>query len=422
MRLFLLSLLVACSGPAPTYQADLRPILEARCTGCHRDGGIGPVRLESYDQLVAVAERVVDNVESRTMPPWKATPTDVAYQGDPSLSDAQIALFRTWIDGGMREGDPTDPGPPIDPVSVSLPRVDTTLASSVPYRPAADLPDDYRCFIVDWPGTGMEFVTGFEVQPDNKSVVHHVAAFLVRPDGLVGPGALDTFRGFDEAEAGPGYTCFGGPSGAEQTQVPIQQIAQWVPGSGAVLFPTDVGIAVPEGSLVVLQVHYNLASWDGEPDQTSVQLITEDRVARLGAFAPFLDPLWPLGNMPIPAGQQSTHSKQGDPIPFFELLNGELDLSAGFEIHAAMLHMHNLGRSGSIAVERADGSSLELLRVEDWDFNWQLSYRFEQPVGFEPGDALSLSCSFDNDRAEDANWGEGSDQEMCVGNLFISQR
>ncbi|MEZ4321984.1 MAG: monooxygenase [Myxococcota bacterium] len=412
---------VGCTDPAPTYYADLKPIVDNRCNSCHDAGGIGPFPLETYADVERVGELVVNAVESRQMPPWKASPGR-AYDGDPSLSDDQIALFRAWLDGGMPEGDPAEEGEPLPPISVQLPRVDVRLELPEPYSPIATVDDDYRCFLTEWPESGTRYVTGFEVKPDNQTVVHHVAAFLVRPDGIAGAGVIDTFRDFDTAEEGPGYTCFGGPSGAEGTQVPIQQVAQWVPGNGAVLFPEGVGIAVPEGSLIVLQLHYNTPAWDGTPDQTSIELITESQVERLGAFAPFLNPLWPLGNMPLPPGQETTHTQGGDPRPFFELLNEELDLTAGFDIHASMLHMHELGRKGLVRIDRADGSEDELLRVEDWDFDWQLNYRFMEPVGFEPGDEMFLSCTFENDRSDAANWGEGTEDEMCVGNLFISQR
>ncbi|MDQ3778274.1 MAG: monooxygenase, partial [Actinomycetota bacterium] len=37
------------AAPArPTYFQDVKPILDARCTGCHQAGGIAPFKLTSY--------------------------------------------------------------------------------------------------------------------------------------------------------------------------------------------------------------------------------------------------------------------------------------------------------------------------------------------------------------------------------------
>lgn len=412
----------------PTWFADVAPIVEARCSGCHQDGGIAPFPLTTRAETVEVGEIVASVVEHRLMPPWKAAAGHRTYSNDPSLTDAQIATIRAWVDGDMPEGDPADAAEPLASVNVVLPRVDTTLAMPVAYLPSEAGADDYRCFLLEWgtpgagnPDPGFSYVTGFDVHPGNDSVVHHVAAFLIRPDTVVGPEVLDTFRGWDGADAEPGYSCFGGPSlTGESLDVPVQQVAQWVPGSGATVFPEGVGIPVPDGSLLVLQLHYNTTSSDGLTDQSAIDLMLEPEVERLGAFAPWLDPAWTFGGMPIPANSTISHTAEGDPLPFFGLLMGDLDLSAGFDIHAAMLHMHQTGQSASVQVDRADGSHETLVEVPDWDFDWQLTYAFDETVSFAPGDGLTLTCTWENPTDTLMGWGEDSDEEMCVANLFVS--
>jgi hypothetical protein len=291
-----------------------------------------------------------------------------------------------------------------------------------PYAPQLD-PDDYRCFPLDWDEPGTQFVTGFEVHPGNATIVHHVAAFLIRPDGIAGPGVVDTFRGWDTDEAGPGYTCFGGPTRTgESLQVPVQQVAQWIPGQGATLLPDGTGIEVVEGSLIVLQLHYNTLSSDGLPDETSVDLMTAASVEREAAFAPWLNALWPSGLMILPAGQTVTYSAVGDPAGLFGFLLDGIDLAGGFRIHAAMMHMHQLGERTEVHVEHEDGTRSDIVTVDDWDFDWQLTYFLDDPVAFAEGDELALSCTFDNHTDAEVGWGEGSGEEMCVANLLVSTR
>jgi mono/diheme cytochrome c family protein len=415
--------LLACADneeSSPTYHADIAPILEGRCVGCHAQGGIGSFPLTSYAEVSAVAEVVAAVTEARTMPPWKAAPGHLDYSNDPSLTDAQIATIGAWVDAGAPEGDPAQAGEALAPVSVALPRTDVTLSVPEPYTPQLD-PDDYRCFVMEWT-EGTSYVTGFEVHPGNASIVHHVAAFLIRPDGLAGSQVLDIFRDWDASEEGPGYTCFGGPSkSGENLQVPVQQVAQWVPGGGATLFPAGVGIEVPEGSQIVLQMHYNTLSSDGNPDQSTLDLMIEPDVQRLGAFAPWLDIAWTFGGMVIPPGASVSYSAKDDPLGFFSLaLGDDVDLSQGFDIHAAMLHMHKVGRSGSARLDRQDGSSQVIVEVPQWDFDWQLNYALAEPLPFVPGDELFVECSFENETDTAISWGEGSTEEMCVANLFVS--
>ncbi|MCB9688589.1 MAG: monooxygenase [Alphaproteobacteria bacterium] len=414
------SLLWACSS-GPTYEADVRPILEGRCTGCHFDGGIGGFSLDGYDAARAQGPLVAEATAARTMPPWKAVPGVRDYERDPSLTDEQIQVIADWVDGGMREGDPEDRGEPLAALAVALPRTDTTLEMPLAYEPTGST-DDYRCFLLDWQPTGSSFVTGFEVHPDNLAIVHHVAAFLLRPDGLLGPDLFTTFEAYEDVDPEPGWSCFGGPSlTGDDADVPISQLAQWVPGSGATLFPEGVGIEVPEGSKVVLQVHYHLVPGAGT-DRTTVDVMVEPDVERVGAYAPWLDASWPIGGMVIPPHSDAvSHVADGDPLPFFDLLLGDaIDLSGGFDIHSVMMHMHTLGAGGSVAVRHQDGTREELLHIEDWDFEWQFDYRFETPAHFLPGDEMSLECLFDNHQDGAVLWGEGTDEEMCVANLFVS--
>jgi hypothetical protein len=420
--------LLACNGggpadgEAPTYHADVAPILAGRCVGCHQAGGIGTFPLESYAEVAEVGEIVAAVTESRQMPPWKAVPGHLAYANDPSLTEAQIATIADWVAADMPEGDPAEAGEPVPSLAVALPRVDHTLEMPEDYLPTEAGSDDYRCFVLDWPESDLSYVTGFDVHPGNDTIVHHVAAFLIRPDGLGGDGVIDTFTGWDAEDEVPGYSCFGGPSQTgSELQVPVQQVAQWVPGSGATLFPDGVGIPVPAGSLIVLQLHYNTLSADGNPDRTRLDLMTEPDVARVGAFAPWLDPTWTFGQMEIPAGSVRSHTAAGNPLGFFELLLGtDVALDQGFDIHAVMLHMHQLGQHAVLHHDPAGAERRTLLEVADWDFDWQLTYVLDEAVPFAPDDALSLTCTFDNTTGEAVNWGEGSGEEMCVANLFVS--
>ena len=418
MRLLplLLLTLAACGKPAPTWHGDIRPIVEGRCAGCHSAGQIGPFALGDFAAARVHGEAMAAAVEARTMPPWQASASDVTYRDNPSLSAEQVALFREWVKAGMPEGDAAHPGTPLAPVSPGLDRVDLELA--MPERYATRLaPDDYRCFPVDWTRTEPTYVTGFDALPGNPATVHHLAVYLVPPDSAHLPVQ------WDAEEEGPGYTCFGGPSGGRDSTVPTLLLSAWIPGFQGSTFPGGLGILVPPGSRLVLQVHYNSATVGAE-DLTRVRFQLADSVQKRAVYAPWLKLDWVAGSMNIPAGQSGVlHQAVDDPRSFFKLFAPDIDFPNGFDIHSAMFHMHNLGKHGEALVLKSSGDRVRLLDIPDWDFQWQREYRFTQPVSFEPGDKVALRCSFDNAAGtKDVNWGEGTADEMCVVNLLVSPR
>ena len=190
------------TDPGVTYYQDVKPLVDAKCVGCHSADGIAPFPLTTYEELVEMAGVALVNVENKTMPPWPPNPDCNDYFADRSMSDEQIALFKAWVEGGRLMGDAATAAPPLDTEQVRLTRVDKTLAMPVSYTPqtTTDNPDDYRCFVIPWTETTNKFVTGFRAVPGNTRVVHHVIAFYANP------GQVAEYQALDDAEAGPGYT------------------------------------------------------------------------------------------------------------------------------------------------------------------------------------------------------------------------
>lgn len=412
----------ACGDDTPTYHRDVRPIVEGRCVSCHADGAIAPFALDSYDAVAALAAPVRHAVSTRQMPPWSASPS-VDYRWDISLTDAQIETIVAWVDAGAPEGDPGDVGEPLPEVQPTFPSVDLELPLPEPYTPV-DVPDEYRCFPLAWTETTEKYVTALNIVPGNLEIVHHVAVFLLPPNNADKPYA------WDAEDDRPGYECFGGPSGGRDA-IPIVQLGAWLPGQTGNVYPNDIGIRVQPGSTLVLQIHYNVTSPDPAPDQSRIQFALANAVAKEAWYAPFLNPSWVVGAMEIPAGEpEVVHAHREDPRTFFDLVAGRpLPLEDGFDVHAVMFHMHDLGVRGAIA-RNERGLKTPILELDSWDFNWQRQYVLQDPIAVEGGVELDLECVFDNSPANqpragapvDVNWGEGTSDEMCVANLLITAR
>jgi hypothetical protein len=418
---------------APTYYQDVKPILDGRCTGCHFRGGIAPFSLTSYEQAYRARHAIAAAVSLRRMPPWHAAAGGPRYRHDPSLTQAQIDLVARWAATG-RAGNPTKPAPALPSVAPRLSRVDLRLPMPAAYTPERrDGADDYRCFVLPWSPKKTTHVTGVDVNPGRPREVHHMILYLA------GPASGATLKRWDAAEPRAGYGCYGGPSatGAAEGLGSPQFIAGWVPGAAGGDFPAGTGIEIPRGAHLILQVHYNLDYVDPKPDRSVVELSTAAHVERRAVFMPLVNPIWVIspGTFVIPKGRaRVVHRFGADVAAITSFLGRGLGSQGGLEIDGVLLHMHRLGHSGEIAVERAGGGRESLLSIPRWSFHWQRQYDLAKPVDVSPGDRLTITCVHDNSAGKQpllrgghapprrVIWGEDSSDEMCIGFLYVTGR
>jgi len=154
-----------------TYWKDVKPIADTKCVGCHSPDNIAPFTLQSYADFKAQTDKVHVAVVNKVMPPWPPGANCADYQDDRSLSDAQIATITGWIDQGAVEGDPKDYKPGTL-ASAGLTRVDSTLQIAQPYTPTL-APDEYRCFVMDWPQAADAYRDDGSGGPDRAARERH---------------------------------------------------------------------------------------------------------------------------------------------------------------------------------------------------------------------------------------------------------
>lgn len=400
-----------------TYERDVRAVLERHCVGCHSDGNIAPFALTNYDEVMPYREAIVASVDAGTMPPWGMESDCNDFVGDLSMLEADKAMLSSWVDAGAPQGDPSDYVAPEPIEQPGLSRTDLTLSLPEPYTPQLS-PDDYRCFLLDWPEDEVTFVTGFQFEPDNTAITHHVIVYVVPPE------RVEEFDQLDADDPGPGYTCFGGPGGDSALDfVASRWLGAWAPGTAVGDLPAGTGLRIEPGSKVAVQMHYNTLADNGMPDQSRVHYKLDSQVEREAYMLPWADPSWLMGGMPIAAGDAAaTHAFTLDPTGVIDLLTDIIPPNSPIEFHSTIHHMHRRGRRGNQSVIRADGTEECLLSVPRYDYNWQMSFRYQEPLILEPGDQLHVECEWDNsDNAQGINWGDGTADEMCLGIFYVTE-
>lgn len=414
------------TSQAPTYYNAIKALFETRCLACHKSDGIGPMPLTEYDQIFALRPLIKQQVKDKIMPPWPADNTCKDYHNNFDLSEAERKTILDWIDQGAKKGDPKDYKAPPPPKVVGLDRVDLNLKMKKAFTPKKR-PDDYRCFVLDWPAKTDKYIVGFQVKPGNPKLVHHIITYLAKPK--------EASRYTRKDPNGGGYRCTGTAGGPAA----LRWLGVWAPGLPGSVYPKDTGIKVEPGSKIIIQIHYNVLTANPSPDQTAIEYKLEDKVKREALLFPWTNPKW-LGadlailpgqkNMPIPAGQDNvTHSFAYDPFVFLSL-TGSSKISS-ITIHSAMLHMHWLGKSGKLFLKQS-GKDNCLVNIPRWDFNWQMDFQLKKPITIQAGAQVGISCTWNNTAAnqptvegvklkpKNVTWGEGTQDEMCLGIFYIT--
>ena len=386
----------------PTYTRDVAFILQKNCQECHRPGQVGPFALETYEQARKRAADIASVAEARRMPPWKPAPQfSPKFKHDRSLSTAEIAILTAWAETGTPQGDPADMPRPVsfaDEWALGAP--DLVLELPEPFTVPASGEDIYRCFVIPTDLPDDVYVDAVEYRPGNRRAVHHILTYS---------DTSGAARKRDEADPGPGYTCFSGPG------VEIHgDLGGWAPGNEANRLPEGVGRILPRKADVLVQIHYH-PSGKPETDRTRIGLhFARKKVKQIMHWAAVINT-----DFKLTPGQSNIEVKAAWPVP------------TDLEAIAVTPHMHLLGRDIVVSATYPDGNSEELIKILDWDFNWQNTYYFTKPIDLPKGTVLKVVAHFDNSAKNPRNpskppktvgWGEATTDEMCIGFVAITQK
>ncbi|REJ73878.1 MAG: hypothetical protein DWQ36_10450 [Acidobacteria bacterium] len=349
---------VASTVDAPTYAADVEPILRRHCVSCHRAGEIAPMSLLTYDEVRPWARSIRAAVAERVMPPWHADSSKVEYANDRSLDPAAIDTISRWVAAGAPLGDESRLAPPPtftrgwrlgEPDLVFTAKQTFTVpvtADEIPYQSITfeiDLDEDL-------------YVEAWEIRPRVLGAVHH--ANLVRSP-----------RSLDGREVGIASAVMEGGD----------YIGSYLPGHSAVTYPEGMAYKLAKGSQLGIQVHYVSV---GEEVVDELQFgvhLADGRVDKLVRV---------IGTdyraIEIPPGE-----------PEYTVVD---EIRVLYDMHALSsgIHMHLRGAAYTMEAVRPDGTVALITEVPEYDFNWQSNYVLAEPVAMPKDTRLRVTSVWDN--------------------------
>ena len=382
-----------------TFTRDVAPIVQKNCVTCHRPGQIAPMSLLSYKEVRPWAKSIREVVVERRMPPWFADQRYGEFSNDCRLSQKEIDTLVAWVNDGALEGDPKDmPPAPKFTEDWQIGKPDVILSMTQDYQVPAEGVIPYKFFAVPTNFTEDRYVQLAEIKQGNRSLVHHVIVDVrypeqgVLPAGEIGPESLANAR-----SQGRGNTRAGDSDG---------RLVGWAPGEAPLILRPGQAKLVKAGSVLIFQVHYTTNGVAGK-DRTSLGLVfsktpVEKRVITAGAAAT---------NLAIPPGDPNYEA--ASTFPFKE--DSHID-----SLHP---HMHFRGKDFQYRLVYPDGTSKVLLSVPRYDFNWQMTYFFKEPIAAPKGSRLECLAHYDNSTRNKYNpdptklvqWGPQTWEEMMIG-------
>jgi hypothetical protein len=365
--------------------------------------------LVTYGDARPWAKAIREKVATRRMPPWPADPRHGSFRNDASLTQDEIDVLVRWVDAGAPQGDPRDLPPPRrfdEGWHIGRPDIlyEMPTAFQVPAQGTIDIV--YVVLRTDF--TEDRWIQAAELQPGNRALVHHANAYIRPRDPQ------------NERRYGrPFVSKYTAPPVGEGQVASASQSSQWasdalvgfVPGYQWKAWEPGQAKLMPAGADIWLQVHYSANGSPGE-DRTRLGLVFAKEPPR-ERIVSAVAKNWTFR---IPAGA-SDHP-----------VRASVELAEQVKLVSLHPHMHYRGKDYEYRAIYPDGRTEVLLRIPQWDFDWQLTYFLDRPKLLPRGTRIEATAHYDNSRANRQNpnpnvvvtYGEQSWDEMMSGWMEVA--
>ncbi|MET0274005.1 MAG: hypothetical protein ABW360_13550, partial [Phenylobacterium sp.] len=245
--------------------------------------------------------------------------------------------------------------------------------------PASGIVDYQRPFTLN-PMTEGHWIRATTVKPGDRQAVHHVLTGWMKAAPANGIASETNWRG---------------------------SVGGYAVGAESNIFGGDVGTFLPAGGAVGYQMHY-----------TPYGKETVDK-SQIGVYFRKDAPKYLMRSVVVidPTIEIAPNSGRHKEVAYVEFPKDAL-------LYSAFPHAHYRAYSNDLWIEYPDGKKKLLLSLPRYDFNWQRSYTFAEPVKIPAGSRLIANYVYDNSKRNPSNpdpsikvtWGEQSHEEM----LFTS--
>jgi Flp pilus assembly protein TadD len=362
-----------------TWSRDVAPLLYAHCATCHHPGGAGPFSLLTYADARRWAPQILTVTQSRFMPPWLPEPGYGDFADVRRLSDAEQALLKRWIKGGMAAGDlKAAPALPQFDTTWLMGKPDLILKVAQPFTLPPGGTDTFRNLILPYPLKETHYIRAMEIRPGAPQVVHHANVVVDRT------GSLRRLHPNDWQSGVPGMELL---VDAGNRFEPDSHFLFWKPDTPALVEPAGMPWRLDPGNDLILNIHLKPS---GKPETLDAQVglyFTPDPPTK----QPMLIALERDDQLDIPAGDASF------------AIEDSLTLPVDVDVLGSYPHAHYLGHDMQGWAILPNGEKKWLVWIKSWDIDRQSVYRYREPIFLPSGTVLHMRYIYDNSAANPHN-------------------
>ncbi len=350
------------------------------------------------------AKSIREAVLARKMPPWFADPRYGHFANDRSLTKSEIDTIVDWVDTGAVEGNPKD-APPARawPTGWSIGTPDAIFEMPEAFAIPGQGAIEYQYVILPTGFSQDKWVERVEVRPSDRSTVHHAVVYIREQSATTWLHNQPIGAPFSLPATNHR------PNLASLTTSDILMV--YTPGNSSDSWLPGMAKRIKAGSDLVLQMHYT-ANGKAVSDRTRIGVVFAREPPKRAVLT------LQMGNdkFVIPPGEANYKVTVSGTLPNEAMLTGLFP------------HMHLRGKGFEYLIVAPNGKIETLLKIDRYDFNWQLNYRLAQPRLLPAGTRLQWIGYFDNspnnpgnpDPTAEVRFGEQSWEEMMIGFFDIA--
>ncbi|MFK7865544.1 MAG: hypothetical protein AB8B95_15110 [Pseudohongiellaceae bacterium] len=368
----------------PDYATEVVPIIQEKCAGCHKQGGVGPFAMDSHIMMMGWSPMIREVLLNKRMPPTQVD-SYIGHSDDARyLSKRELQTLVHWIDAGAPAGEFQS-----DPLELPAEETEGWLLGEPDFiarTPEQEVPAtgvlDYRYVSIDLPFEEDKWISAIQYRAGDASVLHHLMTFVTAPG--------EDFWGEERS----------------QTSTSRRFIEGYSPGTENLsVFNEGTGVLIPKGHRLSMQLHY-VTNGQSTTDETELGLYFSDsselKEKRVQAVSTRFE--IPANTAEFP--QRASH-----------------EFEEAVVITGIRARMNYRGKRMEFLVETPAGEQSKIFSVPAYNYGWQPHYVLDEPIYLSAGSRVIVDGAFDNSVSNPTNpnpdaavgFGMESWEEMFAG-------